>query len=532
MEPTTQQLQNRIDASGLSATQLGQTSISIPPTKTLPNAENLGNYLAPETGAVNNAVSQAEAQKAGNVDNLKSLFSQISGKASDQQAMEQASGLPDLTKQLNEASNQFRITAAEQNQLIQEAGMIPLQQQQDILNRGITTTGGLAPLQASKLRENAIKQYTVTSKGLFQQALIANLKGDIATAQDAVQKSIDYKYKPLEDELAFTKDVLINLDNQNLERADKKQLQVAQQNLDERKRLLDNQKEEDKAIQKIALDLSSFGVDNATIQQVANAKTVDEAIALAGSKLQDPEAKLRLESLRLDHILTKSQINKSNYELQLLKEYGGLTPTQYADKLKEEKKAIDEAKDDQEKARLQGIALNKQVTLLDSVLNSNAIDSVVGPNVFSRASGTVKGEIGRFVLGGLPALQGVKDYFTGSTDRLIGQTEQFISAEFLKNLIDVKAQGATFGALQKSEQDALTAAATYIGQRRVYSGKGEDKQVTGYDMSETDFKKELKTIQDLTRKAYERATGKSFDESEQAELDKMFNSQPVPSQYY
>jgi hypothetical protein len=309
-----------------------------------------------------------------------------------------------------------------------------------------------------------------------------------------------------------------------------------------------------KAIQSLATKLGEYGVDNKIISQVLKSGSFNDALSIANPYMQDPKAKLELQTIVLDQKLKQAQIAKTNYELVLLKEYNGLSPKEYADKLKAEKKEIDDAKTEEEKARLQGLALKKKATLLGTVLDSSAIDSVVGPSVLSRSAGTASGIAKRvgastlagavggagvgFVAGGvgaLPgaligagtglatgiglALQGSKDYFTGASDALIGQTEQFISKEFIQNLIDVKAQGAVFGALQKAEQDALTASATYVGQRRVYSGKGEDKEIIGYDMSESDFRREFENIKNLTQKAYERATGKSFSEDESATID-------------
>jgi hypothetical protein len=266
------------------------------------------------------------------------------------------------------------------------------------------------------------------------------------------------------------------------------------------------------------------GADQETINNILQAQTPEIAMNFASDFLRSPEAKAELDSIRLDQALKRAQINKVSYELDLLKEYGGLSPKEYANLLKEEQKEIEKAETESEQRMLQGEALEKKIILLDSVLDSKAIDSVVGPSFLARRATDVSGFIGRVIVGGLPALQGVKDYFTGDADRLVGQVEQFISKEFLDNLINVKAQGATFGALQKSEQDALTAAATFIGQRKIYKGKGDDRQVVGYDMSEKDFRKELKTIQDMTRKAYERATGKKFTTEEENLLNKYYQS--------
>lgn len=242
-------------SSTINAGTLGQNTpaINLPATPTLSPVTNLANYSLEDIQNASNTPGQAQNAVTENTNSIKSLFQRITGKSADIQAGEQQLGLQSMDKQLIDAKNQFRTTTAEQNQLIQEAGVIPLQLQQDILDRGITTKGGLAPIQAGKLRENAIKQYQVTSKGLFQQALIANLRDDIQGAKDAVQKAVDYKYAPLEQELKFRSETLNSLLQSDLTKEEKRRADTVQQNLDERTRLLGIAKEDSKTASAMAL---------------------------------------------------------------------------------------------------------------------------------------------------------------------------------------------------------------------------------------------------------------------------------------
>jgi hypothetical protein len=93
----------------------------------------------------------------------------------------------------------------------------------------------------------------------------------------------------------------------------------------------------------------------------------------------------------------------------------------------------------------------------------------------------------------------------GAKDEFIGKVEQLVSREFLDTLISAKAKGATFGALTKPEQDALTNAATAIGQWRM-TDKVTGK-TTGYDIDEQSFKNELDTLITLAQKAESVARG-------------------------
>jgi hypothetical protein len=239
-----------------------------------------------------------------------------------------------------------------------------------------------------------------------------------------------------------------------------------------------------------------------------------------------------------------------------------MSPTEYAKYLKEEQAAVTAAKSDAEKSRLQATALGEKISLLDGILQSRALDSVVGPTFLSRAASGVTGVLGRFATGfaasapvgavaGAPfagvgavpgalisgtagglalASQGALDVF-GERQNFIASVEQFVSKEFLDNLINVKAQGATFGALQKAEQDALTQAASKIGTWRVTSGTGDERKVVGYNASEEDFRRELATIQRLARVAYERASGNSITPTERSVLDQFFPTTTMISGY-
>lgn len=204
-------------------------------------------------------------------------------------------------------------------------------------------------------------------------------------------------------------------------------------------------------------------------------------------------------------------------------------------------------------------SLQAKVTLIDNVMNSPAMDSVVGPTALSRApfgkweatkriagstaAGAAAGAGIGFTAGGVGAipgsligggvglvagvsssLQGSVDKLTGADDTFIAGVEQLISKEFLDSLIDVKSQGAVFGSLQKAEQDALTNAASRIGFWRITQGSGDEAKVVGYDAPESEFRAELKIIQDYANKKIIQARGTVIGQDEQEILNSAFDS--------
>lgn len=413
---------------------------------------------------------------------------------------------------------------------------ILMAQQQASFQQGmLDTEGKVIPMRFITGQQAQMqKQYAVTAGNTAMMAQA--LQGNISMAKQTAMDTVNLEYSDREAELEMQKQML-ELNYDKLTKSEQKRADELNFMLQREEARIAEEKATKKEIQNVAITLSSYGVNPDIINRVLNAQDMEEAISLAGTNLQSPEAKAKLESIRLDQILTKAQIAKTNYEMSVQQKYGGLSASEYAKMLKEEQKEIAEAKTASEQAEKQGVALQEKIVLLDSVLKNKAIDSVVGPSILARKPTGFKERVMTGLIpfaGPILQLQGAKDSLTGDADRLIGQTEQFISKEFLDSLIDVKAQGATFGALQKSEQDALTAAASYIGQRRITKGTGDEKKVVGYDMSEKDFIKELNTIKTLTQKAYEQATGKVFGADEAALLDEMFNNSSLinPGQYY
>ena len=462
---------------------------------------------------------------------------------------------------VNTAYNRKSELAAQAVGLQNEASAIPIQNALAYRgNAGVQS--GVETTNRDQLAQNALKALS-----LGQQYAIAS--GEYDRAKNYADQLIETKYAGEEARIKSLRTLQDSFDKYTLTPLEQKRLEAVKKATDLADRQLTEKIDTEKSIQNIGMTLRKYGVDDKVVNDVLSSTNINDAIRKAGTNLKDPKAKLELEGLRLDHINKKIQAQKSSYEMQLLQKYGGMSPSEYRKEVKEEQKQIQEASDLAEKSRLQGMALDKKITLLGSVLNSDAIDSVVGSSFASRSATGFGGFLGRFAAGatagagvgavaGFPlggvgaipgaviggaiggtslALQGSKDYFTGSADKLVGQTEQFISKEFIDSLVSAKSAGATFGALTKPEQEALTAAASFIGQRRIYEGAGEDKTVVGYDMSEQDFKRELGTIKTLTEKAYETSTGKTYSSDEKLFLDKAFdgslnNNTSSPEAYY
>lgn len=111
------------------------------------------------------------------------------------------------------------------------------------------------------------------------------------------------------------------------------------------------------------------------------------------------------------------------------------------------------------------------VDLITDLVDDSYLKTAVGPNTLARTSFT--------------------NVFTGGKSNFISGVEQLRSQLNINTLIQAKGQGATFGALSDQELRVLASAATKIGTWAIKDSAGN---ITGYNVGEKDFKKELDKI--------------------------------------
>lgn len=115
------------------------------------------------------------------------------------------------------------------------------------------------------------------------------------------------------------------------------------------------------------------------------------------------------------------------------------------------------------------IAAQSDIDTIKNILNSDL--PAVGPNLLARFN---------------PAT-----WFTGSTQKLIGQVEQIVNSETLNAFTEAKKNGATFGSMSDSEWSILSSAATKIGTWRI---KDKNGKTVGYDIDQQTFRDEMSSL--------------------------------------
>jgi len=198
---------------------------------------------------------------------LQNLYDQTLGESAYRAEQEEAQGIAGLTATQRDLEAQLK-------GLINEAKAIPLQLQEESTGRGITA-GGLAPIEASKLRQNAIKALTVNS-------LLEASRGNLATALDLVDRAVAQKYDPIKEKIAVKIKNLELIRNSEAYTQDERrqaQRQIDIQNA-QLKRVADEEKAETDKMN-IALEAAKFGVDALTLNKIRNAKDAVEATQIA-----------------------------------------------------------------------------------------------------------------------------------------------------------------------------------------------------------------------------------------------------------
>ena len=172
---------------------------------------------------------------------------------------------------------------------------------------------------------------------------------------------------------------------------------------------------------------------------------------------------------------------------------------------------------------------------IDNILVSEGLNSRVGTNILSRTAQGPLGALGKAAtVVGIPGLgEDTYDKLTGAGQEFSGSVHKLVSGLTLQSLIDAKSRGATFGALSEGELNILANSASQLNDWEMKDKNGNGKGI--WNIDEKSFKKELKNIQDLTRRALILSGESLISSDEESDLDRLFgptNRTVNPSLYY
>lgn len=372
---------------------------------------------------------------------LRGYLDKLAGKGQAQIEAETEAGIPKLTQELTDITNQIEAKQLAARRQIEALEKIP----------GITAEG---------LRGRAALIEKESARELADLSIIQNARNrNLTTAQDLVNRKIELEYGDLKDRIEAEKFFY---------QENKDDLTKAEQNLlNERIRQDERQYNEgvalEEAKQKLIIQASSNqNVPLSVIQQAQRAKTPSEVASILAPYMVDE--------------LRQLQIAKAKMEL------GGVS----------------------DEPVTQPIALAQAQTniqQINDVLQSGGIKSAVGTNFLSRAPQGFWGSLGAVAtVVGIPSfIGGVWKKTTGQHQNFIAGVEQLQSQLSLDSLIQAKERGATFGALSDSELRVLSSSASKLGS---WVKRDKSGNVIGYNTTEANLKRELDKINNFAKLDY------------------------------
>lgn len=304
------------------------------------------------------------------------------------------------------------------------------------------------------------------------------LSQDYDRAISVAKKKVEIELAPLQAELGAKKFVLEN--NKDLWTEAEKGLinNVIKQD----ERAYAEEKQNKQTIEEIKITAAKNGLKDMGVFD--GVTTVDEALQAAGQYSTDP---LERELKRLQIQKARNDLAPSGEDVPTIKSINGVDSQWDPGSRTWIPATVGGGGTQNESQRL---ALQDKTALIDTLLNSKAgLAVAVGANSLTRNRRDVTGRKQDFIAG----------------------VEQLVSQDTLDTLLELKKAGGTLGALSEGEGRMLKSAATKIGTWTITDKSGK---VTGYNASESSFKKELETIKTLTNRALEEAGG-TVDNNEQ-----------------
>jgi len=468
---------NNANQLGTGVQTIGATTLSEQPK--LPNVPPQPQPDVPSIQSVLSQIStntpeqdQVQGQQSSILSNIQNILTEQGSETARRGELEVTGGIPQLQKQLNEINQQITSITGES------------------FAAQMKSEDRLAPMFAIQGEQAAIeRQKAVRTFGLA--AASQALQGNIALAQDNVERAIQSEFAPLESQLQF-QTLLLDLNRDAMTSAEKKKADALQIMLGERQNQIATQKEEKRAISDVMLLAAKYQAGNDVLTAILNSGSEQEAIAIAGSAgaLTNPTAQFEIEGMRLNNILAQERIATERAQRSLLGEPTSAELKQSITDIKEAKASIP--------------VMFDKIAAVDTLKGHFGIKERVGANIFTRGTALpLIGDPNINTIGG-----GGQD-FAGGIHKLVAGLS-------IESLLDAKARGATFGALSDTELQVLANSATAINDWEIKSfGKP-----TGYwNIDTASFNREMDNIKKLTARAIGLKQENLFTASEQELLN-------------
>lgn len=322
--------------------------------------------------------------------------------------------------------------------------------EQDVIGTGVTTSF-LSTRLSNRERDNAIRDLLATGDVMLAQ-------GAVDSANAVVEEAVKAKYEPIKAELDIVDKNLTYLD-EAVQRGDLKLSREEEKAFALKKDEVEQQRNDIEKVEQLSGEVIKNGAPANIQRQALEAKNLRELLAIPGI-----QPYLMSQEERLSIAIKSQQLNRLQTEIS-----GQIEETNPA--------MVQAAKD--------------KIDLLGNILsNKRGLGVTTGPTFLSR--GFLASPI---TLGGA----------FGSKDKFVGDISKFLAKDTLDKLVDIKAQGATFGALSDSERQAIANAANSIAANVIRDP--DTDRIKKIDMSQKDLIANLEEIKRTAELSYLRQGG-------------------------
>lgn len=266
-----------------------------PPTPAPVNTSYAFNYATMAKDALNQAdpnVTRLEGERSTMLDDLKREMGLLGNKQTDTLALNEQQGVNASKKTVLDLSNQILA-----NKTQAQVGKL------DKNKFGGLTTGDAVNVDNEIDRNAAIRNLTLTSQ--MQAA-----QGNLALAEDTVKQAIEAKYEPMQNKIDTLKQYL-DLNKEELTRADKKAYEAQQTLLSAKMKDLETQKDNDLKIQEMVTKAAGQTAPADLLGKASKAKTVSEAAIILGAYAGDY---WQMQSIQQAIEKSKADIAQTNAE--------------------------------------------------------------------------------------------------------------------------------------------------------------------------------------------------------------------------
>lgn len=220
-----------------------------------------------KSSAESSGVNTLTTERTGLTGRLQDALSKLTGKGTALQTAEADLGVPQDLSRLKELNLQMTNLTNEYNKRI---ASIP--------GQGI----GLTNQAVGQLTDREKRMAAVEIGGLA--AVQSALQGNIALSQQQADRTVQMQFEPIEQEIKNLQ-IQLDLNYDNLSRAEKKQADELSFVLQERQAQVDQAKEDRLSIINMASEAAQQGADTVTLNKILKAGTIEDALAIAGDSL-------------------------------------------------------------------------------------------------------------------------------------------------------------------------------------------------------------------------------------------------------